>query len=136
MATPQLRPINHEDVFAERYYSLLKWASQLAGGNAALAQDLVHDGYVQFVLARPDLGKIQNLDRYLYGMLRNLHISYIRRALIVGSFDGFEARREKPRKDHPGPRFGSFSIVGCQFRLCHIDRSRPFGGIEWPVSSK
>jgi DNA-directed RNA polymerase specialized sigma24 family protein len=67
-------------VFAERYYSLLKWPSQLAGGNAALAQDLILDGYVQFVLARPDLRKIQNLDRYLYGMLRNLHISYIRRA--------------------------------------------------------
>jgi RNA polymerase sigma factor (sigma-70 family) len=82
MATPQLRPIDptHEDVFAERYYSLLKWASQLTGGNAALAQDLVHDAYVQFVLARPDLHRIQSLDRYLYGMLRNLQISYLRRA--------------------------------------------------------
>ena len=85
LATPQLRPINHEDVFAERYYLLLKWASQLAGGSAALAQDLIHDGYVQFVLARPDLRKIQNLDRYLYGMLRNLHVSYIRRATRIQS---------------------------------------------------
>ena len=32
------------------------------------------------MLARPDLRKIQSLDRYLYGMLRNLQISYVRRA--------------------------------------------------------
>ena len=50
------------------------------GWAAALAQDLVHDAYVQFVLARPDLLKIQNLDRYLYGMLRNLEISYSKRS--------------------------------------------------------
>jgi RNA polymerase sigma factor (sigma-70 family) len=82
MATPQLRPVDslHEEVFAHRYDSLLKWAGQLTGGDGALAEDLVHDAYVQFVLARPDLHKIQSIDRYLYGMLRNLHISYMRRA--------------------------------------------------------
>jgi DNA-directed RNA polymerase specialized sigma24 family protein len=82
MATLQLETVHvkHQDVFAERYYSLLRWACRVAGGDATLAQDLVHDGYVQFLLARPDLRKIQSVDRYLYGMLQNLHISYLRRA--------------------------------------------------------
>ncbi|HKD08835.1 MAG TPA: RNA polymerase sigma factor [Bryobacteraceae bacterium] len=82
MATPHFRPVDlkHEDVFAQRYGSLLRWARQLTNGNIALAQDLVHDAYVHFVLVRPDLSEIQSWDRYLYGMLRNLNISHLRRA--------------------------------------------------------
>jgi hypothetical protein len=66
MATPHLSPVGlkHEEMFADRYCSLLQWARQVTGGDIALAQDLVHDAYVQFVLARPDLGNIQSLDRY------------------------------------------------------------------------
>ena len=43
------------------------------------AADLVHNAFVQFVLTRPDLEAIGNIDAYLYGMLRNLHVSEVRR---------------------------------------------------------
>jgi RNA polymerase sigma factor (sigma-70 family) len=82
MANPQpTAPLpNHECVFADRYPLLVKWANLVTGGNEVLAQDLVHDAYMQFVFARPDLPGIQSLDRYLYGMLRNLYVSHLRRA--------------------------------------------------------
>jgi DNA-directed RNA polymerase specialized sigma24 family protein len=44
-----------------------------------LAEDLLHDVFVQFTLARPDLEAIQNLDGYLFVTLRNMHLSHIRR---------------------------------------------------------
>ncbi len=99
MASPQpAAPVpNHECVFADRYPLLVKWAGLITGGDEVLAQDLVHDAYVQFVLARPDLTRIQSLDRYLYGMLRNLYVSHLRRAtrmpentLLVVDYDSVE----------------------------------------------
>ncbi|MCA1619364.1 MAG: RNA polymerase sigma factor [Acidobacteria bacterium] len=70
----------HEEVFLARYGPLRAWAMRLTGGDAARAEDLVHDAYVHFSLARPDLARIQNLDGYLYQMLRNLNTSQMRRA--------------------------------------------------------
>lgn len=70
----------HEEVFLARYGPLRAWALRLTGGDAGRAEDLVHDAYVQFTFARPDLARVQNLDGYLYQMLRNLNISQMRRA--------------------------------------------------------
>jgi DNA-directed RNA polymerase specialized sigma24 family protein len=70
----------HEDVFMLRYAQLLAWALPLKEGENAAAEDLVHDAFLQFTLARPDLACIENLDGYLRQMLRNLHISQVRRA--------------------------------------------------------
>ena len=71
---------SHEEVFLARYGSLRTWAHSLTGGDAARAEDLVHDAYVHFTLARPDLALMRNLDGYLYQMLRNLNTSQLRRA--------------------------------------------------------
>ena len=70
---------SHEDLFIGRYDKMLRWSLKLAGHDRQLAEDLVHDVYVHFVLVRPDIGGIQNLDGYLYVMLRNRHLSYVRR---------------------------------------------------------
>ena len=72
--------MSHEEVFLARYGPLRSWALRLTGGDAARAEDLVHDAFVQFTFARPDLARVQNLDGYLYQMLRNLNISQMRRA--------------------------------------------------------
>jgi RNA polymerase sigma factor (sigma-70 family) len=53
---------------------------QLTGHDREQAEDLVQEAFVQFTLSRPDLDSIQNLEGYLYGMLRNLHLSQVRRA--------------------------------------------------------
>jgi DNA-directed RNA polymerase specialized sigma24 family protein len=74
------QPRNHEDLFVERYAQLLKWALQLTSGDRGLAEDLVHNAFIQFTLTAPDLNGIQNLDGYLYGVLRFLHLSQMRRA--------------------------------------------------------
>lgn len=74
------KEVSHEEVFLARYGPLRAWALRLTGGDAARAEDLVHDAFIQFTLARPDLARVQNLDGYLYQMLRNLNISQMRRA--------------------------------------------------------
>jgi len=71
---------SHEELFLARYRTLRAWAQRLTGGDAARAEDLVHDAFVQFTLSRPDLARVENLDGYLYRMLRNLNISQARRA--------------------------------------------------------
>ncbi|HEX5731663.1 MAG TPA: RNA polymerase sigma factor [Blastocatellia bacterium] len=71
---------SHEDLFIQRYEWLRRWSLQLTGHNLQHAEDLVHDAFIQFTLACPDLDKIQNLEGYLYCMLRNMHLSQVRRA--------------------------------------------------------
>ncbi len=75
----QPRASPHAELFLERYETLLAVARRLVGGDRALAEDLLHDGYVQFVLSSPDLRGINELDAYLVGLLRNLHLARQRR---------------------------------------------------------
>ena len=70
---------DHEELFMERYGRLLGWALHLSNSDRARAEDLVHDAYIQFTLVRPELHLIHNLDAYLFGMLRKLHLSHLRR---------------------------------------------------------
>src|SRR5215470_7933621 len=76
-----LRPIPRagENIFVEKYDRLHAWALQITERDQELAEDLLHDVFIQFTLNEPDLNKISNLDGYLYSMLRNLHLAKIRR---------------------------------------------------------
>lgn len=69
-----------EDVFIERYEKLLAWALHLAHQDREQAEDLVHDAFIQFTLTQLDLKDIHNLDGYLYRILRNVHVSQLRRS--------------------------------------------------------
>src|SRR5260370_39667216 len=71
---------SHEDLFIQHYDQLLAWALQLSEGDRSQAKDLVQDAYVQFTLHRRDLNSIDNLEGSLYGLLRHLHLSHLRRA--------------------------------------------------------
>ena len=70
----------HEELFLGRYTQLRSWALQLTENNPEQAEDLVHDTYIQFTLARPDLDSVGNLNGYLYAMMRNLNVSRLRRS--------------------------------------------------------
>ena len=70
----------HEEVFLARYGKLRSWALQLTEHDRERAEDLVHDAYIQFTFAQPDLDAISNLNGYLYSLLRNLHFSQLRRS--------------------------------------------------------
>ncbi|HEY2974610.1 MAG TPA: RNA polymerase sigma factor, partial [Pyrinomonadaceae bacterium] len=75
--------MNHEDLFIERYERLLGWSLKLTAHDRQLAEDLLHDLFVQFTLRRPDLNTIHDLEGYLFAMLRNSHLSYVRRVPYV-----------------------------------------------------
>jgi RNA polymerase sigma factor (sigma-70 family) len=72
--------ITPEELFIRSYSQLLSWSLHLTGGDRTAAEDLLHDVYILFSLHRPDISSIDNLEGYLYTMLRNLHISRLRRA--------------------------------------------------------
>src|ERR1051325_1508730 len=74
---PALEP---EMLFIERYDRMFGWAQQLTGHDREVAEDLLHDLFIQFTLNAPDPALIENLDGYLYITLRNLHIAQQRRA--------------------------------------------------------
>ena len=79
---PERRPNgrhDHEWAFVSRYRLLLRAARRLTEGDPEAADDLLHDAFVQFVGARPDLGGIGHLDGYLTTLLRNLRVSRLRR---------------------------------------------------------
>lgn len=71
---------SHVDVFVEHYDVLRRWAVQFTENDHARAEDLLHDLFIHFTLARPDLDSIQNLEGYLYVIMRNLYLSQVRRA--------------------------------------------------------
>ena len=74
------RDEGYADVFIARYERLLVWSLRLTDHDRSMAEDLVQDTFVQFMLNHPDLDAVQNLEGYLYAMLRNTHLSRVRRA--------------------------------------------------------
>jgi DNA-directed RNA polymerase specialized sigma24 family protein len=70
----------HEESFMARYERLQKWAMHLCAGDREAAEDLIQEAFVQFTLTGPDLREIDNLDAYLFGLLRILHLSQLRRS--------------------------------------------------------
>jgi DNA-directed RNA polymerase specialized sigma24 family protein len=84
MLNPRLITISPEDFFAQRYGRMLEWSLHLTGGDRAAAEDLLHDLFLLFTLRQPDFESIENVEGYLYTMLRNLHLSQLRRATRAG----------------------------------------------------
>ncbi len=87
---------DHEELFIQRYERLLAGARQLTG-HWEQAEDLVQDAFIHFTHARPDLGTILDLDGYLFILVRNLHVSQVRRAagaqkltLSIADYDSVE----------------------------------------------
>jgi DNA-directed RNA polymerase specialized sigma24 family protein len=70
---------DHEGIFLRHYSRLRDWALALTNRDHQRAEDLVHDAFVQFTLSRPHIDSINNLNGYLYTLLRNLHLSEMRR---------------------------------------------------------
>ncbi len=71
---------DHEGVFLARYTRLYDRALALTR-DPALAEDLVQDAFVQFVLSRTPLDEIKSVDAYLFAMLQHMHVSQVRRAV-------------------------------------------------------
>ncbi|HEX8688088.1 MAG TPA: hypothetical protein VF654_16370, partial [Pyrinomonadaceae bacterium] len=63
-----------------RYERMRGWAFHLSGHDRELAEDLIQEAFVQFTLTGPELSAIENADAYLFGLLRILHLSRLRRS--------------------------------------------------------
>jgi RNA polymerase sigma factor (sigma-70 family) len=70
---------SHEEEFIRRYEFLFSRCLQLTK-RKDVAEDLLHDGFVQFTINRPDLERIEDLDGYLCRLLRNLYYARLRLA--------------------------------------------------------
>jgi RNA polymerase sigma factor (sigma-70 family) len=79
-ATAKIKESKHEEIFLARYDRLLKWAFHLTKPDRDLAKDIVQDAFVQFTAASGDLVDIINIDNYLFGVVRNTHLSYLRQS--------------------------------------------------------
>ncbi len=69
----------HEVLFLEHYDRLWVLARRLAGADRSHAEDLLQDCYLQFVDGAPDLASIDDPGIYLAAIIRNLHVSRMRR---------------------------------------------------------
>lgn len=69
----------HIELFEENYQLLKQWARRLTEHDLD-AEDLLHDTFIQFRLSKPDLDSIHNLEGYLYILMKNLHLSQLRRS--------------------------------------------------------
>jgi RNA polymerase sigma-70 factor (ECF subfamily) len=70
----------HEALFLAEYERLWTLARRLTHGDRAQAEDLLQDTYVEIVESAPDLASIDNPRAYLATVIRNLHVSRVRRA--------------------------------------------------------
>lgn len=120
-----LAPDSLEDVFMARYERLRGWALHLSGGDRAAAEDLLQEAFVQFTATNPDLGSIQNLDAYLFGLVRILHLSQTRRtrrrARLLDSVLDYNAAILGLR--HADPR-DQVSVRGDLLRVCQYGCDR------------
>ena len=60
---------------------LLRWAVRLTRGERHQAEDLLHEAFIQIhALEQLDFSGVEDIDSYLYTLLKHFHLSSIRRA--------------------------------------------------------
>jgi RNA polymerase sigma factor (sigma-70 family) len=69
----------NEDVFFDYYPRLLEWAAQITRNDRAEAEDLVHDFYLRVSRIRRPIDEMEQIESYLFRVLRNLYYSRLRR---------------------------------------------------------
>jgi len=70
----------NEDVFFAYYSRLLAWALQITRNDRSEAEDLVHDFYLRVTRISKSIDQMEQLEHYLFKVLRNLYYSRLRRA--------------------------------------------------------
>lgn len=115
---------DHEQLFVERYGRLSAVALRLTGGQRDRADELVQDAFIQFTLTTPNLEEVRNLDAYLHGVLRKLHLSRARRAarapevpLTAIDYDSVElslSRADARAHRHVLSELGAVCAYACQ----------------------
>jgi DNA-directed RNA polymerase specialized sigma24 family protein len=73
------------ELFVEKYDQLLQWALRLTHGDREQAEDLLHEAFVHFTLRQLDFTGVENIDGYLYTVLKHFHLSTLRRSKPIRS---------------------------------------------------
>jgi DNA-directed RNA polymerase specialized sigma24 family protein len=68
-----------EETFLRHYDRLFIYALYLTNNCPSQAEDLLHDAFVAAMLGQIDLASAHDAEKYLCGVLRHLHVSYVRR---------------------------------------------------------
>ncbi len=68
-----------EELFLAHYERLSAWALHLTNHDRTRAEDLTHDVFIHLQINRPDLTRVENLESYLFTIMRNMHRSQLRR---------------------------------------------------------
>ncbi len=99
MPLPHSQPSRrtNEEVFFAHYPRLLKWATQITHNDRAAAEDLVHDLYLRVTRIIRPIDQIEQIEHYLFKVLRNLHYAHLRQAgrdpindLSIADYDSLE----------------------------------------------
>ena len=87
----------NEAVFFAYYSRLLEWALQITRNDRTEAEDLVHDFYLRLTRITKSIDEMEQLEHYLFKVLRNLYYSRLRRAgsaahsdLMIVDYDSVE----------------------------------------------
>ena len=122
-AAAQSEP-TREQLFTERYETMLGWALRLTNQQRDAAEDLVQDAFVQFMLARTQLEEIENINGYLRRLLRNMYLSRVTRvsqrlhdsALSIADYDTFRlgwTAIEPPRRMQAAEELQQICAYAC-----------------------
>jgi DNA-directed RNA polymerase specialized sigma24 family protein len=127
---------SHAEHFAERYDRLFGWALHLTDHDRAQAEDLLHDAFIQFTLAAPALGAIRNLDNYLFGVLRILRVSQLRRnarlrleQLSIIDYDSAELGLRMIRRASDSIRIQDELRAICRYARARKETSKAGSGV-------
>jgi DNA-directed RNA polymerase specialized sigma24 family protein len=87
-----------EDAFTAKYDWLLNWALSFANGDRAVAEDLVQDTFVRFIVAQGSIENPDHAEPLLYTYLKYVYLAHQRRAqrhashhVDVVDFDSIES---------------------------------------------
>lgn len=141
------RALDAERVLEEYYDKLQHWGVVLSRGDRTMAQEIVHDLCLHFIVARPDLSQVANLDGYLYTCLRHLYLSAIARSsrealqtVSIADFDSvqfaLDARTSDGLLDRQNEHPSHLQLRGVAQRLFKKRQLFPSSFLSWLHSAR
>jgi DNA-directed RNA polymerase specialized sigma24 family protein/predicted GNAT family N-acyltransferase len=126
----QAEPVDIERLLKVHHTRLLAWGKNLTRGDVSEAQNIVQELCLYFLLKRPDLRDVENVEGYLYTCLRHIYLSSLARAsretahfLSVADFDSFDFAITSKRSVDPLERQNDLRRI-CNFSIWRKERSK------------
>jgi len=122
--------VDIEHLLKSHHRQLLAWGKNLTRGDVSEAQNIVQELCLYFLLKRPDLSDVENVEGYLYTCLRHICLSSLARAsretthfVSVADFDSFDTAIISRRSGDPLERQNDLRRI-CNFSIWRKERSK------------